>query len=167
MILLIDGRSGSGKSELASALADVAQVVRLDGLYPGWGGLEAGSAAVPGIIRSREYQRWDWVAGAPAEWVQLDAGPLVIEGCGALSAANRDLSDFGLWVDYPTLGRRERALAREPAYAPHWDEWAAQEQLFIDRENPAALADAIVDGTDVTVGLESWRAMLTRARVGE
>ena len=167
MILLIDGRSGSGKSELASALGDLAQIVRLDDVYPGWHGLEAGSRAVAGIIRSRRYQRWDWASSAPAGWVQLDAGPLVIEGCGALSRANRDLADFGLWVDYPDSGRRERALAREPEYSPHWDEWAEQEQEFIDREDPRSLADAIVDGADVSVGLERWRAMLARARVGE
>ena len=37
-ILLIDGRSGSGKSELATAIAAAtgSQVVRLDDLYPGW-----------------------------------------------------------------------------------------------------------------------------------
>jgi energy-coupling factor transporter ATP-binding protein EcfA2 len=167
VILLIDGRSGSGKSELASALADLAQVVRLDDLYPGWDGLEAGSAAVPGVIQNRRYQRWDWSRSEPAEWIELDAGPLVIEGCGALSAANRDLADFGLWVDYPTAGRRERALAREPEYGPHWDEWAAQEQLFIDSENPRSLADFVVDGSDVTVGLARWRTMLAHARVGE
>ena len=167
MILLIDGRSGSGKSELASALADVAQVVRLDDLYPGWDGLEAGSAAVPGIIRSRRYQRWDWVLSRPAQWIELDAGPLVIEGCGALSAANRDLADLGLWVDYPTPGRRERALAREPGYSQHWDGWAAQEEAFIDRENPRSLADEIVDGDDVRVGIERWRTLLARARVRE
>ena len=167
MILLIDGRSGSGKSELASALSDLAQVLRLDDVYPGWQGLDAGSRAVAGIIHSRRWQRWDWARGEYGEWHELDAGPLVIEGCGALSAANRDLADFGLWVDYPEQGRRERALAREPEYAPHWDEWAAQEQAFITRENPARLADATVDGSDVTVGIDRWRGMLARGRVGE
>ena len=45
-VLLIDGRSGSGKTELARAVVagvPEAQLVRLDDLYPGWGGLEEGS----------------------------------------------------------------------------------------------------------------------------
>src|SRR5690606_29833513 len=48
-VVLIDGRSGSGKTTLATALAarlPGTQLVRLDDFYPGWDGLEAGSAHV-------------------------------------------------------------------------------------------------------------------------
>ena len=172
-VLLIDGRSGSGKTELARAVVagvPEAQLVRLDDLYPGWGGLEEGSRAVhDGILASAHpgWRRWDWATGAHAEWHDLDPGrPLVIEGCGALSRANRALSTFGIWVALDQATRKRRALARDgDSYAPHWDEWAAQEEEFLTRENPAAHADAVVDGVDVTRGLARWRAVLDAARV--
>jgi hypothetical protein len=166
-ILLIDGRSGSGKSELATALGDTAQVVRLDDVYPGWDGLAAGSATVPSIIRDRRYRRWDWESDRYAQWRQLDERPLVIEGCGALSRANRAMADFGIWVQHPDEDRKRRALAREPAFAAHWASWAAQEEAFMGHENPRGLADAEVDGSDVTAQLARWRGILDPARVGE
>jgi uridine kinase len=162
MIMLIDGRSGSGKSELATAItADgTAQVLRLDDLYRGWGGLNGASVELPRVLRERRWQRWDWVASRPAEWHELGDGALVVEGCGALSRAARQLADFAIWVEHPTADRKRRALAREPAYAPHWNDWAAQEVEFIAREHPRDLADAIVDGSDVLIGLDRWRAKL-------
>jgi len=167
MILLIDGRSGSGKSELATALSDLAEVVRLDDVYPGWNGLAAGSALVPSIIRQRRYRRWDWATAGYAEWRELGDGPLIIEGCGALSGANRSLADFGIWVQHPTDDRRRRALVREPDFVDHWDAWAAQEEQFIALERPRERADAEVDGRDVTAELARWRRLLDPARVGE
>jgi uridine kinase len=172
-VLLIDGRSGSGKTELARAVVagmPNAQLLRLDDLYPGWGGLEAGSRAVHDDVLASSrpgWRRWDWATGEFAEWHDVDpARPLVIEGCGALSRANRALASFGIWValDQPT--RKRRALARDgETYAPHWDEWAAQEEVFLTRENPAAHADAVIDGADVTRELARWRAVLDAARV--
>ena len=172
-MLLVDGRSGSGKTELARAIVAAsphAQLVRLDELYPGWGGLEAGSRAVHDDILASDaprWRRWDWHAGEYAEWHQLDpALPLVIEGCGALSSDNHALATFGIWVALDTETRKRRALERDAAtYAPHWDEWAAQEDAFLTRENPAAHADAVIDGVDVTRGLARWRAVLDAARV--
>lgn len=57
---------------------------------------------------------------------------LVVEGVGALSAANRALADLGIWVDAPAEVRKQRALARDgDTYRPHWDRWAAQEEVFL------------------------------------
>lgn len=56
-VLLIDGRSGSGKTSLAdSVLADLEaagdrpQVLRVEDLYPGWDGLAEGSLAVANAL---------------------------------------------------------------------------------------------------------------------
>jgi len=151
-VVLIDGRSGAGKSTLAAELAPLlgAQLVSLDDVYPGWDGLEAGSAAVhETILREQDpgWRRWDWEAQAPAEWHPVDAAqPLIVEGCGALSRTNRALATFGVWVELPAAQRRRRALEREPDFAPHWREWAAQERAFAAREHPRSLADVIVEG---------------------
>lgn len=150
--ILIDGRSGSGKTELARSIVGAwpeAQLVRLDELYPGWDGLDAGSAAVAGILTTFRWREWDWTTGRPGGWHDLDpARPIIVEGVGALSRASRTFADLGLWVQLDDTIRKQRALARDgDTYAPHWDRWAAQEERFIARENPRALADVVIDLT--------------------
>ena len=152
-VVLVDGRSGSGKSTLARELAGAlgAQLVRLDDVYPGWDGLDAGSRHIHDHVLANSgprWQRWDWAAGRAAEWHDVDPErPLVVEGCGALSRANRALAGFGIWVELDADTRKRRALERDgAAYAPHWDRWAAQEDAFIAREDPRGLADVVVTG---------------------
>lgn len=158
-MILIDGRSGSGKTELASVLAERwgAQLVRLDDVYPGWDGLESGSAAVPRILSNRRWRRWDWATGSLAEVHDLDPDrPLIVEGVGALSRASKPLADLALWVELDGATRKRRALERDDYYAAYWDRWAAQEEVFIARESPRSLADAVVDGNDVAAFSLEW-----------
>lgn len=150
MIILIDGRSGSGKTELAKLIAEHlpdSTLVRLDDVYPGWDGLDAGSAAVPEIIRSRRFQSWDWSTDAPGRWHELPpTGTLIIEGVGAISRKSRALADIAIWVELDDATRKVRALARDgDAYAPFWDRWAAQENAYITHEAPKTLASVIVE----------------------
>jgi cytidylate kinase len=164
--ILIDGRSGSGKTELARAIAadwPGAQLVRMDDLYPGWDGLLAGSALVPSVLATGRYRAWDWAADRPGDKRRLDpARPIVVEGVGAISRESRPLADLAVWVRYPAPLRKERALARDgAAFAPHWCDWAVQEREFMRAEHPRALADIVVDGADVT----DWRAVLDPAMV--
>ena len=149
-VVLVDGRSGAGKSTLAARLVAAwpgpVTLVSLDDLVPGWDGLAAGSDAVArDVLRRTEpgYTRWDWHRRRPGGWVDLASdGPLVVEGCGALTPANRALATAGIWVELPDAARRERALARDGAtFAPHWDRWAAQEDTHLAAHHPTALAD--------------------------
>jgi len=173
--LLIDGRSGSGKTELASAIAaswPEAQLVRLDDLYPGWDGLVAGSRYAHDQILASvapRWQRWDWFADERQEWHELDRSrPLILEGVGALTAANRALATYGIWVETADETRKTRALARDgESYAAHWDDWAAQEDRFIDRERPATFADTVVFGHSVRSGADRWRAVVEAASMEE
>lgn len=173
--LLIDGRSGSGKTELASAIASSwpeAQLVRLDDLYPGWSGLEVGSRyAYDQILASDapRWQRWDWFANERQEWHELDPSrPLILEGVGALTGANRAVASYGIWVETDDETRKARALARDgESYESHWDDWAAQEVLFMDREQPARHADSVVFGHSVATGADRWRAVVEAASMGE
>lgn len=156
-VVLVDGRSGSGKTELARAMVGqmpALQLVRMDDLYPGWDGLEAGSQHVHDYILSakiRRWRRWNWQANEHSEWRVLDPSrPVLVEGCGALSRANWALAAHTVWVETDDETRRARVVARDgDAWLDRWDDWAAQEQAFIDRENPRSLADTIVNGHEI------------------
>ena len=95
-VVLVDGRSGSGKTSLAARLLERSgpdgrprQALRVEDLYPGWDGLAEGSAAVARALDEGVYRRYDWQAGAFADTVSIAADrALVIEGCGALTAEN-------------------------------------------------------------------------------
>jgi len=158
-LVVIDGRSGSGKTTLAARLRDAwpfsgaPRVVALDDFYPGWGGLAAATAITADDVlaplaggRTGAFRRWDWVESVPDERVEIAPGaPLIIEGAGALSPRAAELADLTVWVDAPEQARRTRALERDgDAYAPHWEEWAAQERAHIALHHPAALASLVI-----------------------
>ena len=150
LVVLVDGRSGTGKTTLGDALGARigARVVHLDDVYPGWDGLRAAADAVVSDVLGAPsgYRRWDWAASAPAEWVPVDPDvPLVVEGCGALSRASAPLATLRVWLEADDAVRRDRAIGRDgEVFAREWERWAAQEAAFIAEEDPAALADVVV-----------------------
>ena len=166
--VLIDGRSGSGKTELARAVVAgwvgelEPQLVRLDDLYPGWDGLDAGSDAVPEILATHRWQAWDWGTDEPGAWHELDPGrPVVIEGVGAISRRSKPLSDASFWVTLDDDTRKARALARDgETFAPHWDRWARHELEFIEREGPERLSDLVIDGRSAELAWHTARVAL-------
>ncbi len=162
-LVLVDGPSGSGKSTLAdevvrdgdldAGLPPGAQLLRLDDVYPGWDGLAAASRHLERHVLQEmrpdgrpRWRRWDWAAGAPAEWHDLDpARPLVVEGCGSLTRVAARLATRRIWVEADDAVRRARAIARDgDAFAREWERWDAQWRAHVDRDDPRALADVVV-----------------------
>ncbi len=158
--IVIDGRSGSGKTSLADRIAGrlhaqgiPAQLLHVEDLYPGWDGLAAGAAAVPQVLREGSYRKYNWATGEFGDPVLLLPDvPLIIEGCGAVTAdtlgAVQDRageSVWSVWIEAPTAQRRTRALARDGgSYEPHWDRWAAQEDAFYATHTPWELVDEVL-----------------------
>ncbi|WP_235450950.1 hypothetical protein [Frigoribacterium sp. RIT-PI-h] len=159
VVVVIDGRSGSGKTTLGRAVAAAwpvdrlgpVRLVHLDDVYPGWHGLEAASRVVETSILSPVapgWRRWDWEHDRAAAWEVLDpAVSLIVEGAGALTRASSSLVDVRVWLELDAVARRARALARDgTTYEPWWDVWAEQEDAHLVSEDPASLADVVVEG---------------------
>ncbi|WP_433584045.1 hypothetical protein [Microbacterium hydrocarbonoxydans] len=158
-VVLIDGRSGAGKTSLARRLADrwpvagPVQLIALDSIYPGWDGLDAGvEHALERILKPHgrgyhsTWHRWDWERDAQAESYAVNpALGLIVEGSGILTPATAGIADVAVWVDSGDAGRKARALARDgETYRPHWDRWAEQELRHIQRDDPRSLATRVV-----------------------
>jgi hypothetical protein len=154
-VVMIDGRSGSGKTSLARTLVarwplrGRVQLVSLDSLYPGWDGLADGvEAARELILRPHArgllgvWERWDWETSEPAEAHAVDPSlPLIVEGSGLLTAATARLGDVRVWLESPVQSRMRRALGRDgETYKPHWTRWAEQEERHLARDEPAGHA---------------------------
>ncbi|WP_076680548.1 hypothetical protein [Microbacterium sp. RU33B] len=158
-VILIDGRSGAGKSSLAARIVAAwplrgrVQLVGLDSIYPGWDGLADGVETARELILNPHarglvgvWQRWDWEASAYAEAHAVDPSlPLVIEGSGILTPVTARLSDVRVWLDSPAASRKRRALDRDgETYRPHWTRWAEQEERHLTRDEPATHATHVL-----------------------
>lgn len=164
-VIMIDGRSGAGKTTLAEQLAGEldAQVLHMDDLYRGWNGLLDAPERLETALAAGQYRTYDWAAGRVNDTVKLaPQRPLIIEGCGSITAGTlaaarayakrtgahlRDGDDVvALWLECPTHERKARALARDgDMFRPHWDDWAAQEERLLQREHSHDIADVRLD----------------------
>ncbi len=162
-LVCVDGPAGSGKSTLAAALAaqlgSGCAVVHLDDLYEGWSGLggvwdrvEAQVLRPLAAGRPARYRRYDWLAGAFAEWVDVPVPDvLVLEGCGSAPRAVDDRATLRVFVEAPDDVRLARGLARDgEAQREHWTAWMREEAAEFSREDTRARADVVVDGTAPT-----------------
>lgn len=155
-IVLIDGRSNSGKSTLAEKIQNLLfkngesapRVIHMDDLYEGWNGLEAGADYLQRFILNplskktvAHYQEYNWEIGARDRWREFGGGtPLIVEGCGSLNQNSAEHGDIKVWLEVSEEIRHQRWLEREGSN-DHWSEWAAQELDFYAREKSAELAD--------------------------
>ncbi|MCU1433052.1 MAG: uridine kinase [Actinotalea sp.] len=157
-LVCVDGPAGSGKTTLAAALAAAldAVVLHLDDLYEGWEGLDGvaerldDQVLVPlGEARDGRYQRYDWVLGHFAEWIDLPVpATLVLEGCGSAARAVAGRASAVVWVEAPEDLRLGRGLARDgDAMRAEWARWMELERSHFAREGTRDRADVVVDGT--------------------
>ncbi|CAB4938159.1 unannotated protein [freshwater metagenome] len=160
-VIAVDGRAGSGKTTLASAVAGAlaAPMVSMDSLYPGWDGLAEGIALLESEVlqplsRGEEASVpvYDWHRG---DWglARLLTPPaiLVVEGvgCGARSSSTH-LSAL-VWLECDEAVRHSRALSRAAdgaAFAVEWERWAAQEESLLKLDPIFLRADLVVRTDD-------------------
>lgn len=149
----IGGRGGAGKTTLARAIPG-AEVVSTDEFWNGrefelsrlrrevFDPLVAGSAAAFGSF--------DWEAQKVRGSRTVEPrGIVVVEGVCALHHMFRDDYALRVWVEAPREVRLARGVARDGEGArATWEEiWMPMEDRYVERDDPVAAADLIVDGT--------------------
>jgi uridine kinase len=149
----IGGRGGSGKSTLAAQIPH-AQIVGTDEFWDGSGfdleRLHAEVFAPLLVARTARYDAWDWEARrAGGTRIVEPRGVVVVEGVCALHRMFRDAYDVRVWVEAPYDVRLERGIARDGEAARRtWVErWMPMENRYVERDDPVACADIVVDGT--------------------
>ena len=125
--LLIDGRSGAGKTSLAKTLheqAPQAQLLAVEAWCPGWKGLAVAAQKCADLVnrRTSRIHLWDWRQNDWGPWLEPDpAKDWIVEGCGALTRDSAAAAGaVGIWLELETGKRKKRALARDgQTYAPY------------------------------------------------
>lgn len=160
VIIAIDGRSGAGKTTLAVELAALLRahhkvsLFHLEDIYPGWDGLAAGveryvSTVLTPLSRGEAatWTSWDWANHYDGDTrVTLPAEIVIVEGVGAASEPARPFVSAVVWAESPDDVRRTRALDRDgDTYKPFWDQWAAQEEEWLGRDDVPGRADLRVN----------------------
>lgn len=152
-LVLIDGRSGAGKSSFARELAGESgtRILTMDYLYEGWTGLAVGSATLERILTARaagqvaRWRDWDWDAGTWGQQRTLHPGEsLIVEGCGAITPVTAVFGDRVIWLEAPETVRHARALARDGDDS-WWEGWKVQERGHLERHDPRSYASEIID----------------------
>ena len=177
-IIAVDGRGGSGKTTLTTALAAAvpgAQTFHLDDLIWNEPLYDWDQLYVDTLTQLRRAGSLDLV---PDKWrehgregsIRIPAGsPLVlVEGTGAGLAAVRSLIDAHVWVQTGDDVAERRGIKRDIAEGVNgdaeesvrfWHWWMAGERPFFAKDRPWQRADVIVSGdapTGVGPGEIAW-----------
>lgn len=162
-LILVDGRSGSGKSTFAERLARErgSVVVATDDVAWHLSPTEWADAMLEGIIGP--WARGEAVAYRPPGWVRMGreghiavpaGADLIVEGVGAARHELAPYAQMVVWVQADRTESRRRGIERDVRQgresreaAQFWDDWAHSEEPFLEAEQPWMRADLVVDGT--------------------
>lgn len=162
-LVLVDGRSGSGKSTFAERLARILDgaVVHSDDIAWHHDPIDWAEVLVDGVIAP--WRRGEAVCFRPPGWVEngrpgvIEVPPqrtLIIEGVGAGRSGLAARAELVVWIQSDRDEARRRGLQRDvelgrtPKEAEvFWDEWMRSEEPFLAEDRPWSRASLIVNGT--------------------
>jgi uridine kinase len=159
-IVGVDGRSGAGKSFLASRLSSLlsAPIIEVDDFvswecFAGWWPRFDEQVLSPLLAgRDATYQArdWtDWYGSTLGSWKTQRWSPTVIlEGVTCTRRDTIGRLAYTIWVEAPTDLRLARGMARDtrfPGKEDLWKQWMREEDEFFDADGTRERADRIVD----------------------
>lgn len=162
-LILVDGRSGSGKSTFAAKLARIlsAPIVHIDDISWWLHPIDWVAELRDGVLNP--WSRGEPVRYRPPGWVAknrpgaVEAPPsdtLIVEGVGAGRRELAAHASLVVWVQSDTDEARRRGILRDVAQGrsraeaeEFWDAWLLDENPFLDADRPWTRAALIVNGT--------------------
>jgi len=165
-LVLVDGRSGGGKSTFAERLSQLLDgaLVHSDDIAWNHDPIHWADLLVDGVIAP--WRRGDAIHFRPPGWVaqdrpgavELRPNPvLIVEGVGAGRSGLAAGAELVVWVQSDLAEAHRRGIARDvelgrtPEEAEaFWDEWMRAEEPFFATDQPWTRASLVVNGTPPT-----------------
>jgi len=163
--IAVDGHGGSGKSSLAEILAKKldAQLIHTDD-FASWDNpldwwplvIERVFDPIKAGAKTLSYPRSKWWPDHHPEPVvdQPVTAIMILEGVSSLRKEFRPYISLGIFVDTPESICLERGLTRDSSTGKSveeltriWQDWLKDEDDYMQRDQPKAYADLVIDGT--------------------
>jgi uridine kinase len=159
-IVGVDGRSGAGKSLLASRLSTLltAPVIEIDDFvswdcFAGWWPRfdeQVLSPLLSGRDATYQARDWtDWYGSTLGGWKTQRWSPtIILEGVTCTRRDTVGRLTYAIWVEAPAEMRLARGMARDsrfPGKEDLWKQWMREEDEFFLADETRERADRIVD----------------------
>ncbi|MES2225302.1 MAG: hypothetical protein V4480_00645 [Patescibacteria group bacterium] len=165
LFIAVDGHGGSGKSTLAKWLAQKldAELIQTDD-FASWDNplnwwslvIERVFTPIENGAKTLNYPRSKWWENHYPEPVadQPISRIMVLEGVSSSRKEFKDYISLTIFVDTPKEICLQRGIERDSGtgktqeeIAAMWQEWFEEEEVYMQRDNPKARADIVIDGT--------------------
>lgn len=156
-VICVDGPAGSGKTTLATALAELtgAHVVHMDDLMEGWDGVAGTGPQLASVLEPLaegqigSYRQFNWHLDRFDREVAVPVLPwLVLEGVGSGNPGVAERVTVLVWVEADDGLRLSRGLDRDGSGMElQWRQFMLDEAEVFAAHRTRQRADVLVDGT--------------------
>lgn len=163
--IAVDGHGGSGKSTLAKLLAEKlsAKIIHTDD-FAGWDNplnwwpnvIKEVFKPIENGAKSLSYQPASWWENHHPEPIkdQPVTEIMILEGVSSSRKEFDDYISYRIFVDTPKDICMKRGVERDSGTGKSkeeltklWEDWLAEEDTYMQRDNPKDKADIVIDGT--------------------
>ena len=156
-IVAIDGCGGAGKTTFAASLAGILEncpVIHTDD-FASWNHpIDWYPRLIEQVLEPlrknhvAHYQKFDWQANQLGQWEILEpCNVVILEGVSASRSEFRRYLSFSIYIHTDREVRLKRGIERDgKEILPLWQEWMAEEDEYVLRDQPQKYADLVLSG---------------------